>query len=256
MELDLFSPVKSVRATFGARAKLALYVGVAIAVAASGQQIADTVNLDAPALQAHASDLHNQSPAMHDDLVQHLRGTAPLAAQKKLKTNGLSFHIYSDGPLSTPAGLLSVLQRDTCSSATIVTGQVSNQKSHLTANRTNVYTDYLFNVNQTLKGLPSGQLVLTRRGGSVQGIASGSSLTSLDVTDDEYPNLQPDKVYLLILARIAASGAYATTAAQDVLVEDNGQWKFVRAADSQIVLPELAQGKLEDNISSWLKSCR
>jgi hypothetical protein len=256
MEFHLSSLIRSGRAIFVARAKLVLYVGVAIAVAAFGQQNANTVNPDASALQANASDLHNQSPAMHDDLVQQLRGTGPLAAQKNLKTNGLSFHIYSDGPLSTPAGLLSVLQRDTCSSDIIVTGQVSGQKSHLTTNRRNVYTDYLFNVNQTLRGLPSAQLVLTRRGGSVQGIASGSSLTSVDVTDDEYPNLQPIKVYLLILARIAASGAYATMAAQDVLVEDNGQWKFVRVADSQIVLPELAQGKLEGNISSWLQSCR
>ena len=256
MEVYSSWAIRSARVIFRARANLVFLVGVAIAMAVLGQQNADTVNLDASTLQAHAYDLHNQSPAMHDDLVQHLQGTAPLAAQEKLKTNGLSFHIYSDGPLSTPAGLLFVLQRDTCSSDAIVIGQISGQKSHLTTNRTNVYTDYAFNVDQTLKGTPAKQIVLTRRGGSVQGIPSGSSLNSVDVTDDEYPNLQPNKVYLLILARIAATSAYVATVAQDALVGDNAQWKFVRAADSQMVLPELAQGTLENNITDWLKSCR
>jgi hypothetical protein len=252
MEVHSSWVIRSAHAIYRARAKRLFLVGTAIAMAARGQQNADTVNLDSSALQAHASDWHNQSPAMHADLVQHLQSTAPLAAQKKLKTNGLSFHIYSDGPLSTPAGLLSVLQRDTCSSDAIMIGQISGQKSHLTTNRTNVYTDYAFNVDQTLKGTPSKEIVLTRKGGSVQGIPSGSSLTSVDVTEDEYPNPRPNKTYLLILDRIAATGAYVATVAQDALVGDNAHWKLVRAADSQMVLPELAQRALENNISCFM----
>jgi len=85
MEVHSSQVIRSAHAIYRARAKWLFLVGTAITVADLGQQNADTVNLDSSALQVHASDRHNQSSAMHDDLVQHLQDTAASAVQKKQK---------------------------------------------------------------------------------------------------------------------------------------------------------------------------
>lgn len=106
-----------------------------------------------------------------------------------------------------------------------------------------------------MKGTPAKQIVLLRIGGKVTGIASGTQLTSLKVTNDQYPAL-PGATYLIFLDRIAATGAYAAPDPDGTLVANNGHWLFARKAHSNMVLPQLVQGTLENNIANWLTSCK
>jgi hypothetical protein len=215
-----------------------------------------TVDLNAPILQQHASDWHSQNWAMHDDLLKHLVGAEPYATQRGLKTDGLDFEISDDPPSPSPGVMLANVQKAACSADAIMIGSIAAQRSHLTANRTSVYTDYAFAVQQTLKGTPAKQIVLLRIGGKVTGIASGTSLTSVSVSNAQYPTLQPNTTYLIFLDRIAATGAYAAPNPDGAWFANNGQWTFVRKADSMLVLPEFTQGTLENNIANWLKSCQ
>lgn len=238
---------------------LALTAMAALAQQNSATLPDGTVDLNAPILQQHASDPRLGIGALPDDIVQNMQSAAPYAARKGLNTTGLSWRIGAGLPMvPVPGASARILKKETCEADTIMIGSISDKQSHLMTGGHGVYTDYAFNPQQTLKGTRAKQIVVTQGGGRVENVPTGvPGFTTIDVENEQYPRLKVGTTYLVFLHRIAASGAYiAPNRYGGTLVANNGQWMIANAAYFGMVVPELAQGTLENNIASWLMSCQ
>ena len=238
---------------------LALTAMAALAQQNSATLPDGTVDLNAPILQQHASDPRLGIGALPDDIVQNMQSAAPYAARKGLTTPGLSWHMGAGLPMvPKPGAFAAILKKETCDDDTILIGSISDKQSHLTTSGRSVYTDHAFNPQQTLKGTRAKQIVVTQVGGRVDNLPTGvPGFTTVEFENEQFPRMKLGTTYLLFLRRIAASGAYiAPNQYGGTLVANNGQWSIANAAYFSTVVPEFAQGALENNIANWLMSCQ
>lgn len=232
--------------------KALIRIGAVVALAAIAK--AQRVNLNDPALSAHAALVYNESPGMHGDLLDELKTAGGAAIRKGIVSDGLNLFLTETPPVAEPARLIADLQRLTCAADAAVVGHTDVWLSHLTASRRNIYTDYDFAVDQSLRGAVAEHIVVTRLGGRLE-VPSSGPLKFLDFNPDQFPQFKTNTTYLLLVTRIPATGGFVAGDPSATLIARNGQWLFARKAYSGYILPQFARGALENQITTWAASC-
>jgi hypothetical protein len=166
----------------------------------SGSQTVHPPETDAQQI-AH-SKLYSEYKGIGD-----LRSVANRSSGDVEIMSGVSQKIFPPGtpPIQMPDFVANISKQ----ADLIVIGEVTDQKSSLTAEGTFVFTDYSLTVEQILKDNPSaalrpmGNIIVTRPGGAVQ--FSGRTIKA---TDESVAPLEMGKRYLLFLDYIPATKAY------------------------------------------------
>ncbi len=172
------------------------------------------------------SKLENQVWPQIAELPMYNRGTEPLdnqlaagmeqAVVAGIQTPGISI-ITIDEPPTSPDGqplaltydLNHIVSEGICNSDAIVFAKVESSSSHLSRDRSTLFTDYQMEVTDVLKQnatspiSPGESLILTRFGGQLK-LTEGE----LSVEDEGAPNLQTDESYIIFAKFVRGVGVY------------------------------------------------
>jgi hypothetical protein len=109
----------------------------------------------------------------------------------------------------------------TCSSSLVVLGKVGTGTSHLTANKSFLYTDWGFFMEEVIRNNPDSSVTA---GNSITIVKAGGRLNiqgrMVYATDDFSPAFQSGDEYLLFLYFIPRTGAYAAYRSIAYLFQD------------------------------------
>lgn len=158
-------------------------------------------------------------------LPEYNRATEPLdeeltramkdAVLNGIKTPGLAVDIPDEQSTNSANGAPSVgeltafLQTLACKASAIVTAKVRSGSSHLSDDRSTVFTDYIMDASEVLTSDPKSAIspgksfILTRIGGE---IALGPGTLSFE--HGTVPILNTNENYLLFLERVPQTGSY------------------------------------------------
>lgn len=221
-----------------------------------GQVSSTLPDLNSWELQSHAKlPPYNQPGEKLDDALA--RGRIGASVQGTA-WRGMDFVISDEAPAGfTLPMLLKYYQNLVCQSDSIIVGQVKDLSTHISANGTSVYTDYVLSVGSVLKDIraqalrPLSQIVFTRQGGAIT-LANGP----VRFIFQEYPDLEPGKEYVLFLRALSGSGAYQALDSFSTLVVTGNAWVVARKSLAGVSLPEFSLGAMDRTISSWARSCK
>ncbi len=215
------------------------------------------VNLASPSLQGNADlTIFHMGP----QLDVWMSGARATAASKEISWTGLDVIAFPGLPAALPntssVGIAAIFQQRVCQVDLVAVGHIQASASHLSASRNVVYTDYDFVIDRLLKDnrtAPIGSapdLVVTRLGGSVVLAEGNLKLISL-----EFPELQPNAIYLLFLDSIGATSSYFARDEFSTLMLIGDNWAILQKSYASVTIPGFTRGTFESSLADWLGYC-